>query len=71
MDEARKHQIAYQLLKSQADKHFSAKMLRNARRQVGNIAASKEMVEINATKEELLEFGQIMSLEITKGIVGM
>jgi hypothetical protein len=59
MEEKRKGEIAYQLLKLNLRRTFSFRDIANAKREIGNISK-----EVDVPKDELLEFGKLILREV-------
>ena len=64
MKEARRNEIAYQILKRNVRRNFSFRDIEAAKRQVGNVVKEPEMTEANITKDELFEFGKLTLQEV-------
>ena len=64
MDEKRRNEIAYQMEKLNTRISFSFRDFANAKRRIGNLVQEPEMVAANVTKEELLEYGKFLIIEV-------
>ena len=64
MDAKRKGEIALAAKKADMRKSLSLRDIANLRRNIGNAVKEKELVAINATSEELLEFAKELIGEV-------
>ncbi|GAH95554.1 unnamed protein product [marine sediment metagenome] len=67
MDEKRKGEIAYQVMKLNLRKNASFKDIVNATRNIGNIMKEPEMKGFS--KDELLQFGKHITQEVFKELM--